>query len=133
MSELTRGILVEFLEPAWLRTEPILAHARLFFADLDPAVQGSMTIATLKERLEGVGDSIRKYASCVLLDLATVDPSLEQAPLAVALRLSEELGVGEAFLDLAGEELDLPKRSLLRLKKDAASIIAGAAAGRPEA
>jgi hypothetical protein len=128
-SGLTRRLLALFLEPAWLRTEPILAHARLFFPDLEPGAGEDR--AGLAGAFDGVADSMRRYASYVLLDLATVDRSLEQAPLAAALRLSEELGLGETFLAVAGEELELPKRSLGRLKKDAAALVAAAAAERP--
>jgi hypothetical protein len=132
-SLLTRRILMEFLDPAWLRTDAILAHARLFFPDLDPAAR-DVDATALKDALEGAGDSIRAYACYVLLDLATVDRTLEQAPLAAAIRLSEELGVAETFLALAGEELELPKRSLSRLRKEAATIVAAAAAAQsPEA
>lgn len=131
IGELTRGVLAQFLEPKWLRTDAIVAHARLFFPDLDLDARPLVDPRALRESLGGVGDSVRKYACYVLLDLATVDRSLEQAPLAAAFRLGEELGVGDAFLTLAGAELDLPKRSLARLKKDSVQIVAEAAAARP--
>jgi hypothetical protein len=75
---------------------------------------------------------MRRYACYVLLDLATVDRTLEQAPLAAAIRLSEELGVDDAFLAVAGEELALSKRTLARLRKDSAKVVADAAAPPPE-
>jgi hypothetical protein len=134
VSDLTRRILLHFLEPTWLRTEPLLAHARLFFQDLDPAPGSDLDTGALKVELEAAADSVRRYTCYVLLDLATVDRAMEQAPLAAAVRLTEELGVADTFLALAGEELELPKRTLARLKKDSARIVAEAAAARaPEA
>jgi hypothetical protein len=130
LASLTRRLLVRYLEPTWLRTEPILAHARLFFPDLDPGAPEAPVgpeARSLKVELAAATESVRKYVGYVLLDLATVDGSLEQAPLAAALRLSEDLEIADDFLTLAGEELELAKRALTRLKKDSAKIVAGAA------
>ncbi len=126
LTGLTRRLLARFLEPSWLRTEPILAHARLFFPDLDPGAPDAPDVRLLKDDLASATDSVRKYAGYVLLDLATVDGTLEQAPLAAAVCLSEDLEISDAFLSLAGEELELAKRALTRLKKEAAKIVAGA-------
>jgi hypothetical protein len=130
LASLTRRLLVRYLEPTWLRTEPILAHARLFFPDLDPGAPEAPVgpeARSLKVELAAATESVRKYVGYVLLDLATVDGSLERAPLAAALRLSEDLEIADDFLTLAGEELELAKRALTRLKKDSAKIVAGAA------
>ena len=129
MADLTRRVLQRFLTPRWLRTDPLLAHARLFFTDIELEKPIPAEDRALADDLEGVGESLRKYLCYVLLDLATVDRSLEQAPLAAALRLAEELGLGEMFLGQAGEELDLAKRSLARLKKESATILARLEAG----
>jgi len=129
--DVTRQILARFLAPVWLRSDAIVAHARLFFPDLDPAAAAEMAPETLAGAFEKANESLRKYACYVLLDLATVDPGLEQAPLAAALRVSQELGIDEAFLSLAGQELDLTKRALARLKKDSAKLEADAAGAAP--
>lgn len=131
LSALTRRVLMEFLEPAWLRTEPILAHARLFFTDLDPGMRSERDVGLVNNELGAATESVRKYVCYVLLDLATVDRSLDEAPLAAAVRLSEDLGVTDALLAVAGAELELAKRSLTRLRKDSARIVAAAAAARP--
>jgi hypothetical protein len=131
-TDLTRGVLARFLEPAWLRTDPLVAHARLFFPDLSPGHADGVDVRSLADALEGAGETIRKYACYVLLDLATVDRTLEEAPLAAALRLAEELGVADAFLAAAGEELELSKRALTRLKKEAAKLVSDAADARPQ-
>jgi hypothetical protein len=131
LSGLTRRVLLRFLEPAWLRTDPIVAHARLFFPELDPAQAGGLEAAPLREEAAAATEGVREYLCYVLLDLGTVDHALEEAPLAAAARLSDELGLADTFLRLAGEELELGKRSLARLKKESARIVADAAAAGP--
>lgn len=130
LTDLTRRILVRFLQAAWLRTEALLAHSRLFFPDLNPEEHGDLETAAIKEELAGAADSVRSYLSYVLLDLATVDPRLEQAPLAAAVGLAEDLGIADAFLVKAGEELDLGKRVLTRLRRESAKIVAEAASAQ---
>jgi hypothetical protein len=127
LTDLTRRILLRFLEAAWLRTEPLLAHSRLFFPDLNPEEHGDLEAGAIREELAGVADSVRNYLCFVLLDLATADPRLEQAPLAAAVSLAEDLGIADAFLVKAGEELDLGKRVLTRLRRESAKIVTDAA------
>jgi len=127
LTEMTRRVLLRFLEPAWLRTEALVAHARLFFPELNPEPPGGLETAAIKEELAGVADSVRNYLCYVLLDLATVEPRLEQAPLAAAVGLAEDLGIGDAFLAKAAEELDLSKRVLARLRRESAKIVTDAA------
>lgn len=133
LTAITRRLLEAFFEPRWLRTDALVAHARLFFTDFSP---GAPTFHAqprpLSEELGDAAESVQRYACYVLLDLATVDGQLEDAPLAAALRLADEAGVGERFLTLAREELDLTKRAVTRLKKEAASIVAKAAAAAEE-
>jgi hypothetical protein len=133
LTDITRRVLMEFLTPAWLHTEPLLAHARLFFTDLDPKQKPtSLESPSVKDALAGADDSVKRYLSYVLLDLATVDRNLDEAPLAAALRLAEEIGLGEPFLAVASEELEMGKRSLARLRKDAAKVVSDAAAAPSE-
>jgi hypothetical protein len=131
LTELTRRVLLRFLEPTWLRTEALVAHARLFFPDLNPEEPGGFETGAIREELTGVADSVRDYLCYVLLDLATVEPRLEQAPLAAAVGLAEDLGIADAFLAKAGDELDLGKRALLRLRRECAKVVADAAAAEP--
>jgi hypothetical protein len=130
LTRVTRRVLMQFLQPAWLQTEPLVAHARLFFTDLEPSQSESAQTA-LREDVAGASESVQRYLCYVLLDLATIDRSLEEAPLAAALRLSDEIGIADQFLALAGEELELSKRSLTRLRKESARIVADAAAAGP--
>ena len=130
LTDLTRRVLMQFLRPSWLLTEPLLAHARLFFTDLAPTTAETGP-TTLKEDLAGASDSVQQYVCYLLLDLATIDRSLDEAALAAAVGLSDELGLGDRFLALAGDELELSKRTVARLRKDSARIVANAAAAGP--
>jgi hypothetical protein len=132
LSALTRALLVRLLQPGWMRSEARVAHARLFFPDLDVEREGETSPLPRAEDLEVADETVRRYLAYVLLDLATVDREGDDVALAAALRLAEELGVGSIFTGIAGSELDLSKRALTRLKKDAAQMIAAAEAAGPE-
>lgn len=128
---LTRRLVAEILRPGWLRTEPLLAHARLFFDDLAPA---EVPDGGLAEALRGGDEALLDYWAYVLLDFATADRDLEDAPLAAALLLADELGLGERFRKLAAKELSLKKKQLERLEAGAAELVARAGrAARVEA
>lgn len=125
----TRRLIAAFLRPAWLRTEPLLAHARLFFDDLEPAGGPDPDLAA---ELGGGDDRLLDYWCYVLLDFAAGDRELEDAPIAAALLLAEELGLGARFRKLAAKELGLKKKALEALEARAAETVraaAGAAAG----
>ena len=49
-------------------------------------------------------------------------------PLAAALQLAHRLGIGESFEPLAQRQLGLARRSLTRLKQEAAGLLARAEA-----
>ena len=126
----TRRLISAFLRPRWLRTERNLAHARFFFDDFLPASAEDDALAgDLKE-----GDEkVRDYYCYVMIDFAVADRELEDASLAAALLLSDDLGLGERFRQLAVKELNLRKRQLAALEADASRIVARAAeAGEEE-
>jgi hypothetical protein len=136
LTRLTRHLLQEFFAADWLRTEALVGHARLFFPDFEPTrppAEPDRTSPLSPLRPGTTTESTRKYLSFVLLDLATVDRSLEQQPLAAALRLATALGIDDEFLTVAAEELNLSKRALGRLRKDAARLDEAGSAPTPEA
>ncbi len=122
LSETTRRVLACFLKPKWLQTQARLAHARLFFPDLDPGKEGH-DLERLREDLGHVRESVHEYLSYVLLDLCTVDRQGDDAALAAGLKMADSLGFAETFLKIAGDELDLSKRARARLKKDAGELV----------
>lgn len=119
----TRRLVGAFLRPAWIQTEPELAHARLFFDDFKPATAADDALTT---EVTGATDKLRDYYCYVLLDFAVADRELEEAPLAAALLMAEELGFGERFRQLALKELNLRKKQLETLSSEARAIVAKA-------
>ena len=57
----------------------------------------------------------RRYLAYVLLDLATVDPDLEDAGLRTALALAASTGLGSAVADAVTREKLVPPATLARL------------------
>lgn len=132
LTAITRRLLRQFFDLRWLRTEVLLAHARLFFTDFDLDAPPADEPRALADELQETAESVQRYLCYVLLDLATVDRQLEDAPLAAALRLAEDAGLAERFMTLAGEELGLSKRAATRLRKEGADIMARAARAAEE-
>jgi hypothetical protein len=125
----TRRLIAAFLRPGWLQTEPLLAHARLFFDDLEPAGAPDPDLAAA---LQGGDEPLLDYWCFVLLDFAAGDRELEEAPLAAALLLAEELRLGDRFRKLAAKELGLKKKALEALEARAAETVRAAAAAAGE-
>jgi Zn-dependent protease with chaperone function len=125
VSGLTRRLIGALLRSAWLQTEPLLAHARLFFDDFAPS---GAPDPTLGAALAAGDEKLLDYGCYVLLDFAAADRDLEDAPLAAALLLADELAVGERFRKIAAKELGLKKKQLEALDAGAADLVARAAA-----
>jgi Zn-dependent protease with chaperone function len=130
VAERTRRLIAAFLGPAWLRTEPLLAHARLFFDDLAPAAAPDPGLA---DAVQDGDDALRDYWCYVLLDFATADRDLEEAPLAAALLLAEQLGLGDRLRKIAARELGMKKKQLDGLEARAEETVRAAAAAEGEA
>ncbi len=128
LSALTRRLLGVLLAPAWFRSAPALAHARLFFEDFAPG-SPEQEDSLVFDELRACGAGIRDYLCYVLLDFAAVDPDLEEAPLAAAHAAGERLGIDARLEELALKELPLTKKKLAAVKKDREKILA-AAGGR---
>jgi hypothetical protein len=62
----------------------------------------------------------------VLLDAVTVDPDLEDAPLAAAFLFADRLHLNEQFEALAADELRLGKRHFQRIRKQAQEVVTAA-------
>ncbi len=119
----TRCLLDCLLAPAWMRSETVMAHARLFFANYAPPT----TAVNDKELLDKIGSaeqSLRDYFCYVLLDFVTVDREQEDAALAAAIVLSRRLGLGPRFLEIAAKELGLNKKQLAKVEREAEQVLA---------
>lgn len=121
----TRRLLAHLLRPRWFQTPSVIGHARLFFADFQPAAASDPAAL---EPFRGDDQGLRDYVSYVLLDFATADPELDDLPLAAGLELARELGFGAHFEKLAAKELKLKTRELRKLKDEATETLAKAEA-----
>lgn len=126
LAALTQRLVTALLAPAWLRSEPILAHARMFFENFTPATAPE-SLEALAPEVQALGVSVHDYLSYVLLDFAVVDRNLEDVPLAAAIEASRKLGIEAPFLALIPKELGLKKRAIDKLVAKAAEMVAAAA------
>ncbi len=122
---LTRRMIDLLLAPRWMRTDVVLAHARLFFDDYVPPAERHEDRA-LGEDMQTEDQPMRDYYCYVLLDFVTVDRDLEDVPLAAALLLAEQLGWKDRFAELAQRELRLRKKQLEKIDTEKESLLAKA-------
>ena len=122
----TRGVLERLLRPKWFQTTAALGHARMFFDDFHPGTNGE---AAWGDALKSRDRSVREYLCYLLLDFVTVDPDLDELPLAAALELSREMQLEEPFEKLAAKELKMRARDVRRIRENAAAMLANAEAG----
>lgn len=123
ITQATRRLLEYLLQPKWFQTPTVLGHARLFFDGFEPAPARD---PALLEGLKFAEPKLREYLCYVLLDFVTVDPDLDEVPLAAALELSRELDLNSQFEKLAAKELKLKARDVKRIKEQAAGMLASA-------
>ncbi len=119
----TRRLLEYFLEPRWFQTPAVLGLAKLFFADFRPATtREPAVLAEVKPSEAG----LREYFCYLLLDFVTVDPELEEMPLAAAFELSRQLEMDALFEKLVVRELKRKVREVRKVKEQAAEMLAQA-------
>ena len=118
----TRRLLDHFLAPRWFRTEPVLAHARMFFPEFTPNGDGELE-ALLGEEIKNADQTLQDYYCYVLLDFVAVDRDLEEVPLAAAVDLCERLGLATRFAQIATRELGMTKKRFSTIEQDAAKIL----------
>lgn len=123
VTDLTKRLIAQILCPLWIRTETIMAHARMFFEGITPAKGEDKSLAS---DLQTEDTQLKDYFCFILLDFAVVDRDLEDAPLAAALLLAEGLGLGERFRQLAIKELNIRKKNWEILEASAGQIVAKA-------
>jgi hypothetical protein len=119
-SDLTRRLLAQLLRPAWFQTSSTLAHAKMFFADFEPAkVQDEALLTELKKSAE----AFQEYLRYLLLDFCAVDPDLDRVPCAAAMHWCRELQCESEFEKLLSKELKISARELKKLKAEGEEML----------
>lgn len=124
----TRVLVDGFFTPEWARTDLLVSHARLFFDEFEPSATQNGSLEKLQQSAARAHNSVRDYFCYVLLDFASADRDLEEAPLVHALGLAEQLGFGDRMSELAAKEFRLRKKQLEQLSEKREKILAAAAA-----
>jgi hypothetical protein len=114
------------LAPRWLQSELLLAHARLYFPEYSPPGH-KPSDEQLVEALRTEDRPLQDYYCYVLLDFATADRELEEAPLAAALQLAERADLKVQLAEIAKKELRLTKKQFERIDREKESLIEFAA------
>jgi hypothetical protein len=125
VAQTTRRLLRLFLAPEWFHSEPVLAHARLFFEDF-AAREGPREQAELKEELKDCDPSLREYYCYLLLDFVAVDRELSNTALAAALVLARQLDLGARLGEIAQKELGITRKQLAKIEREADALVASA-------
>lgn len=125
LAETTERFLAAILAPAWLRTDAILGQIRVAFPDFRPeGARLDDVLADIKDAPPEFGD----YFHYLLLDIATADPDLDDAPMAWAMTVAEKTGRLDAFEKLARKELKQTRKALMAIHEKAERLLADAAA-----
>ena len=125
VAALTRRLIDVALAPAWMQTDTVLAHARLFFDGYTPPLP-THADAALSEDLKTDDKGLKEYFCFVLLDLVAADRELEDLPLAAGMKLAEGWGLKTAFTEIARRELRLQKKQWEKIDQDKDRILAAA-------
>jgi hypothetical protein len=123
VTAMTRRLLTVFLAPAWIHSEAVLAHVRLFFDDFSAGQDGEDK-AGLMEELKRCDPSLREYVGYVLLDFVTVDRDLSNTVLAAGLVLTRQFDFAGRFAEMAQKELGLSKKQMGKVEREAEDMVA---------
>jgi hypothetical protein len=125
VSAATRRIIDVLLCRRWFQTDAVLSHARLYFEDYVPPREAFSDPNLGRDaRIEPA--SLCDYYCFVLLDFATADRELEEAPLAAALLTGEQLEIKPRLMELARQELRLRKNQIEDIDRQKETILASA-------
>ena len=132
LERVTRTLLEDVLQDRRWRSEAVLAQARQYFPDLNPAEvdpSGSASTSAWGSAVQhvpaGASTQTRVYLGYVLLDLITADPDAGvEAAVARAVPFAEGIGLGPDLERLARTELSLSAAAWNRITV-AGSVSAG--------
>jgi len=123
LTTLTHRFLRQHLRPSWFRSDPVLAHARLYYPDFLPADAADDSLAA---DLATLPKPHREFLCHVMLDFCAVDPDLAELPAAAAIEQARTLECLGHFEKLAAKDLKLKARDLKRLKEKSTELLAAA-------
>lgn len=132
VADATRRVIDALMARPWMRSDPLLAHARLFFPDYEPP-GSEVDLQAVSTLLQRADESLRSYFAFVLLDFVSADRQLDTWPLMAALELAERLELPEAFAELARRELRMRKGQLERIAREKAELLAAGPQELPHA
>lgn len=119
LQAMTRGFIAHYLSDTALRSELVLNQARDLFPDWTPDETPLLPAVFGKEQVD---DSVRGYLNAVMLDLALVDPDVQDAALLRAAAIARELGSLDALHVNLKRDARFGKRELDKLNKRVASM-----------
>ena len=123
LAAVTRQAIGYLLLPKWFQTPAVLGHARQFFSDFEIAREKVLPDAAMFK-----DSKLREYLFYILIDFASVDPDLDEAPLAAALEFAKQLGMDEDFAKVAAKELKIKAREMKKLRQEAPELLVKAEA-----
>jgi Zn-dependent protease with chaperone function len=122
VERLTRRLVDRLLVPDWFHTDPVLAHARLFFDEYVPP-DARHKDEKLAGDLKTDDEQLQDYYCYVLLDFVSADSTLDEHPLAAAVLVTRELGLEDRFVAIAVKELKLRKKQIEDIQKQAEELV----------
>ena len=118
LESITRRLVSDAVAPEWMQSDAVTGHARQFLVDV---VAGAPERSGLGRGRARPADAVatpvasrvpdeastetRRFLAYVLLDIATVDPDLDDEPLVECLAVAREAGIESAFEDIARKEM----------------------------
>ncbi|MEM6668444.1 MAG: M48 family metalloprotease [Pseudomonadota bacterium] len=129
LQEIADWLLLEFLGDPWNRRELIQAHARLISPRLGNAIlepRGEEEdLERLRAAITNCHPTIRDAFAYLLLDFATIDPDLDDVPLAAALMFADDFGLRDPLRKAANKELKISMGRLDELERKAPELVRG--------
>jgi len=118
----TRRVIDLLLSHKWFQTDPVIAHARLYFDDYAPP-SDALADPNLAREMRLESKSARDYFCYLLLDFVSADRELDEPSLAAVLQVAEDLSIKGRFIELARQELRLRKNQIEKVDDKKAAIL----------
>jgi Peptidase family M48 len=119
LQTMTRGFLAHYLADTALRSDAVLSQVRELFADWSPDEAPVLPAAFDKAQAE---DSVRHYLNALMMDLALIDPEMQDAALLRAASIAKALDSFDALQVNLKRDARFGKRDFDKLNKKMASM-----------